>query len=99
MELGPNDNFSTIISSSNATLVIFTAPWCGPCKQLKESLKDRRVDIPLLFVDVQDYPILSATYKIRTVPHVCIINNEGVVVKTFKASTAIADLKFLGLIH
>ena len=49
---------------------VFTAPWCMPCKQLKEKtlplLMEEGVEIEV--IDLEESPDLAAEYKVRGVP-------------------------------
>ena len=57
----------------NCVICIFSAPWCGPCKNLKLGLNDfieQEKDIGWVMVDVDEAETMSAEHKIKQIPHV-----------------------------
>jgi thioredoxin-like negative regulator of GroEL len=52
------------------TLVVFSAPWCGPCKAMKPMLE--RIAgmgrIKVAEVDIDESPDLAMMYHVRSVP-------------------------------
>ncbi len=65
-------NFATLINDEGATLVDFSAEWCGPCKMMKpilEELKSRVGDrVRVIKIDVDKNPQLAGSYQIQGVP-------------------------------
>ena len=53
----------------------FSAPWCGPCKQLAPTME--RSGLPYQKVDVDNDTELSAKYGIRNVPTLVKVDNSG----------------------
>ena len=54
-------------------ICIFSAPWCGPCKNLKLGLNDfmeQQKDIGWVMVDVDEAETMCAEHKIKQIPHV-----------------------------
>ena len=49
-------------------ILYFTATWCGPCKNFKPIMESISNSIPVQFIDVDQNPILSAQYSIRSIP-------------------------------
>ncbi len=76
-------NFDTeIIKDNEVSLVDFWAPWCGPCKmlgpiidELAEQYKDK---VKVGKVNIDNNPILSTRYGIKSIPTVLIIKNGEV---------------------
>ena len=53
----------------------FSAPWCGPCKQLAPTME--RSGLPYQKVDVDNDTELSAKYGIRNVPTLVKVDASG----------------------
>ncbi len=51
-------------------VILFSAPWCGPCKVYKPALIAfcEQSNIPLGLVDIQAYPALAALHGLRSIP-------------------------------
>jgi len=73
-------------SASQAVLVDFWAPWCGPCRMLGPVLEDLEKQAggkwKLVKINVDDHPELAQTYGIRSIPAVKIFK-AGKVVEEF----------------
>jgi thioredoxin-like negative regulator of GroEL len=66
------DEFVTEKSKDEPIVVAFTAPWCGPCKQLKPKLAALadKWGFTVAVVDAGDEPELAALFGVRAVPTV-----------------------------
>lgn len=51
-------------------LIYFSAPWCGPCRQLGPIMEEISTQIHVQKVNVDDNPTLAQQYGIRNVPTV-----------------------------
>lgn len=51
-------------------LIYFTAPWCGPCRQLGPVMEEVAQEINVQKVNVDNNPELAQQYGIRNVPTV-----------------------------
>jgi thioredoxin-like negative regulator of GroEL len=63
--------FTTLDEFAGYTgFVIFSAPWCGPCKTYKPALEHFCIQtgIPLAAVDIDAHRELAAKFAIRAVP-------------------------------
>ena len=49
-------------------ILYFSATWCGPCKNFKPIMESISNSIPVQFIDVDQNPILSAQYSIKSIP-------------------------------
>lgn len=70
------NDFNSEISNSRV-LADFYATWCGPCKMLSAVIEnyDKKNEINILKVDVDNAPNLSAEYKIFSVPTLILFEN------------------------
>jgi thioredoxin 1 len=58
-------------------LIYFSAPWCGPCRQLGPIMDEVAQQITVQKVNVDDSPDMAAHYGIRNVPTVVAIDSFG----------------------
>ena len=58
-------------------LIYFTAPWCGPCRQLGPIMQELSSQVVIQKIDVDNNPDLAQQYGVRNVPTV-ILTSEGV---------------------
>ena len=70
-----------VIESSEAVLVDFWAPWCGPCRIVAphlEELDAERDDIRVVKLNVDDNPQTAATYNVMSIPTLLLFKNGQV---------------------
>lgn len=60
-----------------AKLLKFQASWCGPCKMLSMTLSGMDVPYDLVEVDIDETPMKAASYNVRSVPTLIIVDDEG----------------------
>ena len=65
-------------------LLKFSAPWCGPCKVLGKKLENFDV-CELVEYNIEDEcsEELVEKYKIKSVPTLVLVNDDGNVLKTW----------------
>jgi thioredoxin-like negative regulator of GroEL len=78
-----NALYETAVAASKQApqVVIFTAPWCGPCKMLKPALVALKADygFELTELNVEDFtPEDLQTLGVRNVPNVRVLQNTVV---------------------
>ena len=56
--------------------IYFSAPWCGPCKQLGPIMDEVATQVEVQKVNVDDNPQLAQHYGVRNVPTV-ILTEDG----------------------
>ena len=59
-------------------ILYFSAPWCGPCKQFGPVM-DRISQTGILVekVNVDNAPAVAASYNVRSVPTVVVVDRSG----------------------
>jgi thioredoxin 1 len=69
---GKIDNFEEVVlKSKEIVLVDFNADWCGPCQMLKpiiEELAEKRNDVKIVSVNVDDEDLLAEKYGVSSIP-------------------------------
>lgn len=63
-------------------LLKLQASWCNPCKVLSNTLKNCNLGIEVQEIDIDDNPEITSKYKVRGVPTMIIVDDEGNTVST-----------------
>ncbi|XP_060519853.1 thioredoxin, mitochondrial-like [Cylas formicarius] len=76
-------DFTEKVENSKEPIIVdFYATWCGPCKALEPRLENviaqRRGDIQLAKVDIDDLGELAAKYEVSTIPALVAFQNGKV---------------------
>ncbi|OKI62671.1 thioredoxin family protein [Streptomyces sp. MJM1172] len=96
-------NFQRVVlKSKKPVVVLFTADWCGPCRQVAPRLEGIALQHPELLgakLNVDENPATATKYGIRSLPAMVVFQN-GKVAKTItgvKSTTALEKdlVKFL----
>lgn len=58
-------------------LIYFSAPWCGPCRQLGPLMDEIAQQVTVQKVNVDDSPDMASHYGIRNIPTVIAVDNFG----------------------
>jgi len=70
-----------VIEATQAVLVDFWAPWCGPCRIVAphlEELNDERDDMRVVKLNVDDNPDTAAKYNVMSIPTLLLFKNGQV---------------------
>lgn len=54
-------------------VLYFSAPWCAPCRVFKPVMESLQSEMSVTFIDVDSSPQTAATWNVRSVPTVLII--------------------------
>ena len=74
-------------------ILFFSAPWCGPCKQMKDVLNEGiRDEINLKLIDITEDMDLAANHQIMSVPTFVVLK-DGVEVSRKVGTTTIDNLR------
>jgi len=58
-------------------LIYFSAPWCGPCRQLGPIMDEVAQQVTVQKVNVDNNPDIASHYGIRNVPTVVAVDDYG----------------------
>ncbi|CAH1180460.1 unnamed protein product [Phaedon cochleariae] len=76
------DFLEKVENSKDTIIVDFFANWCGPCKALEPRLQNiiaqRKGQISLAKVDIDDLGELAAKYQVSTIPALVVFENGKV---------------------
>ena len=70
-----------VVEATEAVLVDFWAPWCGPCRIVAphlEELNDERQDMRVVKLNVDDNPETAARYNVMSIPTLLLFRNGEV---------------------
>ena len=69
---------SEVINSDRKVLLVFWAPWCGPCRMvvpMVEQIAEERPDIKVVKINVDENPELAGRFGVMTIPTLMVMEN------------------------
>ena len=63
------------------------AEWCGPCRQLKQELKDFNL-VPIIEIDADEDEAFCEKYNIRNIPVLLLCDSDDKVIDKFVGFTS-----------
>jgi thioredoxin len=88
MNISENE-FKKRLETAEKFVVVFSAVWCGPCRAFTPVFEkaSEEAGIPLLKLDVDEYPKVTAAYGVNSVPTL-IVFDKGAEVKRHSGTFA-----------
>lgn len=70
--------YNNIIETSDKKIIVFSAPWCGPCRIYKPQLESfsNESNISVYAVNIDDNGELADKLNIRSVPTTYVYNQD-----------------------
>ena len=63
--------------SNSSKILVFTAGFCNPCKQLKQKLQSAGLTSNITLIDCEEQPDLVKQYEVRAVPTTIMLDSNG----------------------
>lgn len=71
-EFNSQKTLEEIVLNEKATIILYYAKWCQPCKSISETLLNLKVNfgatIQVVFVDIDSFSLIALERNIREVP-------------------------------
>ena len=78
LDLSAGNFQKEVLESDKPVLIDFWASWCGPCQMMApvvHAVAEKRSDVKVCKVNVDDEPALAAQFGIASIPTLVLIKN------------------------
>ena len=77
VELQSTTSLESLIPQNGNAIIDFYANWCGPCRMVAKTLHkiNEERDVPVIKVDIDEYPDIAAQYSITSLPTMLIFKD------------------------
>lgn len=82
-----NKLFKDKLESDKLIVVDFSATWCGPCQMMRPIVEEIKAEykdsekVEIVEVDIDENPVIPASYSVMSVPTFLFIKNKEVLDK------------------
>ncbi len=84
-----------VVEESRPVLLKFGAEWCGPCRQMDQTLDDLNTastGIKIVRISIDENPELAEHYGVRSIPHTFLMK-DGYAIADFVGPRSEKDLE------
>jgi thioredoxin 1 len=96
MTINNDEQLNEAINNDKATLVLFSADWCGPCKMLKPTLAKIEESLSELYnfvkVDISEVEETTKKFNIKNIP-TCVLTKAGKEIGRFTGVRSESQIK------
>lgn len=75
-------------------LLVFSASWCGPCRQLKPNVEQASTQVNVRTFDVDNDGGLSSDFSVKSVPTLILVENGVELKRTVGVKTVDQIVEF-----
>ena len=85
IEYNSQKTINELVSEGTATVILYYAKWCMPCKSISQTLSDLKINfrdtIQIIAVNVDEFSITALEQHVKTVPTLQYYKNGSLYLK------------------